>query len=499
LKILAVCSSVLFTALAAHAQDSFADSVVSYVPGTGINSSYENSTAALGAPDSAAAITAPAFGNTNVVGIGDGGELTLEFDSPITNDPSEHADGMDFTIFGNQFFTLSGAEITGIYDHAGLTVWVSQNDSAFYQLVAPDGLPHGADDLFPTQGSGNPFLPVSPSFTLSSFTGHTSAYALSLYDGSAGGSSYSISWAEDASGDAVDLSSISYVRVEGSEGYGYIDAVSRVETVPEPSCAGLLIGVAAIGWLVARFRTGGRKRIARLSVSPRVMQVLAILFLAGHTMVRADTSYLLIQGPFGSGGAEETFQWRVNYQAGLLVDGEDLLTAVFGPTALDGSYMDEYGGTYPYLTASSGGQAMGAIDFYGSPFVISFTLNSTTVAQDPSYSPGWNYYVAGGGDNGGAGYASDGTWDYSNDGLDSRTLADGSFDAWVFGSTDNLPMIDGQANAPTAADFASATVVNIVPEPSTTGLLVLAAVGIVAACGWWISRRQPSLPPAAKA
>jgi len=207
LKILAVCSSVLFTALAAHAQDSFADSVVSYVPGTGINSSYENSTAALGAPDSAAAITAPAFGNTNVVGIGDGGELTLEFDSPITNDPSEHADGMDFTIFGNQFFTLSGAEITGIYDHAGLTVWVSQNDSTFYQLVAPDGLPHGADDLFPTQGSGNPFLPVSPSFTLSSFTGHTSAYALSLYDGSAGGSSYSISWAEDASGDAVDLSS----------------------------------------------------------------------------------------------------------------------------------------------------------------------------------------------------------------------------------------------------------------------------------------------------
>jgi hypothetical protein len=229
------------------AQDSYADSVVSYTPGTGISSSYTNSSAALGAPSLTASLTAPAFGNTNIVGVGLGGELTLAFNLPLINDPADHASGMDFTIFGNQFFTLSGTNISGIYDHPGLTVWVSQDDTNFYQLVAPDGLPHGADDLYPTQGSGNPLLPVSSSLSLTNFVGQTSAQALALYNGSAGGDSYSISWAQDSLSNAVDLSSISYLMIKGTSGYGYIDGISRVESVPEPSAIVLFfLGLGAL-------------------------------------------------------------------------------------------------------------------------------------------------------------------------------------------------------------------------------------------------------------
>jgi hypothetical protein len=247
LKIAIVCGLILAAVGSSRADDPFADTVVSYVPGTGENTAYEDSAAALGAPSSGAAITAPAYSDTQLVGIGNGGELTVEFDSPIVNDPSGHADGMDFTIFGNEFFVLGSGGITGIYNHPGLTVWVSADNITYYQLDAPTG----ADDLYPTEGSGDPGLPVNPAFTLSSFVGLTATQALALYNGSAGGASYSISWAENAEGDPVDLPSISYIKVEGSGGYGYVDAFARVEDVPEPGAAGLVV---AAGMIVTVFR-----------------------------------------------------------------------------------------------------------------------------------------------------------------------------------------------------------------------------------------------------
>jgi MYXO-CTERM domain-containing protein len=250
-----MCGLLLAAAAAAsRADDPYADTVVSYVPGTGQSTSYENSSAALGAPDSAATITAPAFGNTNIVGIGNGGELTVEFNSPILNDPADHAEGLDFTIFGNEFFVNGSNGISSVYDHPGLSVWVSEDNITYYQLAAPQG----ADDSFPTEASGDPGLPVSTSLSLSSFTGLTVAQALGAYDGSAGGSSYSISWAEDAEGASVDLPSISYIKVEGTGGYGYVDAFARVESVPEPAAGVLaLLGAAALALHARRRRADG--------------------------------------------------------------------------------------------------------------------------------------------------------------------------------------------------------------------------------------------------
>jgi len=238
-----LCGLMLAAVASSCADDPFADSVVSYVPGTGENTSFENSSAALGAPTSGATITAPAFSNSQIVGVGNGGELTVEFDTPILSDSSSHADGMDFTIFGNDFFTLESGGVSGTFDHPGLTVWVSQDNVTYYQLAAP----YGADDSFPTEGAGNPALPVNPSLTLSSFIGLSGSQALSLYNSSAGGASYSIAWAETSDGAPVDLPSVSYVKVEGSGGFGYVDAFARVESIPEPGECFLLIG--ALGFL----------------------------------------------------------------------------------------------------------------------------------------------------------------------------------------------------------------------------------------------------------
>jgi hypothetical protein len=251
LKRAIVCGLVLAAVASSRADDPFADSVISYVSGTGQNTAYERSSAALGAPTSGATITAPAFSNSQIVGIGNGGELTVEFDTPILNDPPDQMDGMAFTVFGNDFFVQGSQGISSTFDHPGLSVWVSEDNVTYYELAAP----YGADDSFPTEGSGNPALPVSSSLTLSSFVGVSSAQALDLYDGSAGGASFSLSWAEDSEGDPVDLPSISYIKVEGSGGFGYVDAFARVEAIPEPGeCAFAALGIA--GAALARRRRG---------------------------------------------------------------------------------------------------------------------------------------------------------------------------------------------------------------------------------------------------
>ena len=253
MKAAAICCGLILAAVvSSRADDPYADTVVSYTPGTGLNTSFENSGAALGAPTGSATITSPAFSNTSIAGVGNGGELTLAFNTPILDDPAGHADGMDFTIFGNEFFILGSKGISGVFNHTGLTVWVSQDNINYYELNSPVG----ADDLFPSEGSGDAGLPVSPALSLSSFVGLSGSQALSLYNGSAGGASYSISWAEDASGDPVNLPSVSYVRIEGSGGFGYVDSIARVESVPEPGIAMLFLSGFGIWMACQRKRRG---------------------------------------------------------------------------------------------------------------------------------------------------------------------------------------------------------------------------------------------------
>jgi len=222
---------------------------------------------------------------------------------------------------------------------------------------------------------------------------------------------------------------------------------------------------------------------------------LVVVFVAASSGLRADTSYLLIQGPFGLSGTSATFKWQVNYQSGMLVTGQDLLGAVFGSPTLNGTYTDAFSSTYNYYKAGNSTQGAGYIDFgttntFNQPFLVSLTLDSTTVAQDPSYSPGYNYYVAGGGS--AQTYPNAGAWTYSGDGTITRTLVNGSFDAWVFGNTFPSATIAGTANTPTTVNFASATVIDVVPEPTGVALLLLSAGGLCA-----FSKRRRCLAPRA--
>lgn len=214
----------------------------------------------------------------------------------------------------------------------------------------------------------------------------------------------------------------------------------------------------------------------------KLLVIIAAFAAAAH--LRADTSYLLIQGPFGLLNSELTFKWQVNYQAGSLLSGQDLLNAVFGTPSLNGSYADAFEGVYDYYNAGNSTQGVGYYDYdpapnqFTSPFLVSITLGSKTVVQALDYSISWNYSVAGGGSNFGNGYANNGVWAESQDGSATRTLVNGSFDSWGFGPYPTT--INGAANSPTAANFSGATVINVVPEPASVALLFIGAAGLFA-------------------
>src|SRR5882762_11561021 len=117
MKTAVLCGLFLAASAAVSRADGlYADFVVSY-SGTNVSASFQNSSAALGAPLGSSTITAPPFRGADIVGIGNGGQLTLGFNTPILNDPADHAFGLDFTIFGNEFFVNGSGGFTGEFDH----------------------------------------------------------------------------------------------------------------------------------------------------------------------------------------------------------------------------------------------------------------------------------------------------------------------------------------------------------------------------------------------
>src|SRR5262245_44936227 len=106
--------SALFVPSLASAQ--FADAVVSYTSGTGFQPGYNTPTSALGEPSR---ITPGTFGgpvdpfnsaylSSQLVSLGIGGSLTVQFNSPILNNPANPF-GLDFNIFGNAGFIVTNA------------------------------------------------------------------------------------------------------------------------------------------------------------------------------------------------------------------------------------------------------------------------------------------------------------------------------------------------------------------------------------------------------
>jgi hypothetical protein len=224
----------------------FAESVLSYNAGTGAAPGYNNISTVLGEPSR---VTPGQFGGPvdpfnsaylpeQLLSIGTGGSLTVQFASPILNS-EQNPFGLDFTIFGNAGFVITNGDFTGggitdgsLYGaNPGETrVSVSADNITYYQLspsVAPT-----VDKYFPTDGSGDFSIPINPVLAASSFAGKDLSGTRELYGGSAGGASFDLAWARDSGGNPVDLASARFVRVEVLSGVAEIDGFSAV---PEPA------------------------------------------------------------------------------------------------------------------------------------------------------------------------------------------------------------------------------------------------------------------------
>jgi hypothetical protein len=250
-----VLAGLFLVPVITHAQ--FASEVISYNPGTGFSSNFTNSSAALGAPASGSSITpfAPPFSTSQLVSIGAGGSLTLQFNTPIVNNPANPF-GIDLMIFGNSFFVVtSGSGSSAVTSGAIFTstistrVEVSADGSSWFTL--DPALAPNVGTLFPTDGTGSPFVPVNPALTSADFNGLNLSGIRSFYNGSAGGAGFDLSWARDGDGTSVDLQSASFLRIDVLSGRTQIDAVS---VVPEPSSLTLGVISGALTCLIYRQR-----------------------------------------------------------------------------------------------------------------------------------------------------------------------------------------------------------------------------------------------------
>lgn len=247
-KCLLALASLLVAAACAHAQ--YANAVLSYDTGTGFASGYTVTSSALGAPALGSSVDpmTPPFAKTQLISIGAGGQITLQLDTPITNDLS-HPFGSDFIIFANSFFVASGGSgqnkttSGSLFFHAATTSIQVSLDATTWFTLNPSLAP-APGQWFPSYGGGNPLIPVDPSLTTTNYAGQTLGQIETLYAGSAGGTGYDLAWAQDGNANNANLTSASYVRIQVQSGVVDMDAIS---VVPEPSALFLVsLGVLSL-------------------------------------------------------------------------------------------------------------------------------------------------------------------------------------------------------------------------------------------------------------
>ncbi len=186
-------------------------------------------------------------GAPTLVGLGQSGQITVEFTLPLRNDPRNWY-GRDFIVYGNAFVAVSqpvtwNANLNNISIMAGPD-WVEPMAVS----VSPDGLQwytyavtnmSGADGYWPTAafqwdynlsqlGTNSRWdKPVPPALTRPEITGMTIAQAVAAFQGSGGGTSFDLA--------ETGFSFVRFVRISGTG--GEVDAVSRVSPAPLPTSA----------------------------------------------------------------------------------------------------------------------------------------------------------------------------------------------------------------------------------------------------------------------
>jgi len=246
---------------------SFADAVVDYDSGVdfaveyGSGLGYTLPESALGSPNLNTGFGElhpfnPPFSRQDLVSIGEGGHLTVQFDSPLINRIDSYF-GMDFIIYGSTGF-IDVDYPQGISDNFGsifsqnpgqTEVSVSPDNITFYRL--DPALAPTVDGYYPTDGQGQFGQPMDPSLDPADFANLTLDQIRALYDGAAGGTAFDLAWALDGTGQPVHLDAVSYVRIDVLSGRSEIDAMAMV--VPEPGPISLWAVASILGLIWGRF------------------------------------------------------------------------------------------------------------------------------------------------------------------------------------------------------------------------------------------------------
>jgi hypothetical protein len=249
----------------ASAVDPWADSVVSYAPGSGPAPGLTLAASALGEParfspnsnpEWAAVVSpfSPAYLPEHIVSLGTGGALVVAFAEPVLNDVANPF-GIDLLVFGNAGMQdpswPAGVTNGQMFGSGRGAIEVSADGNAWFTL------PVLADAMYPTVGYSdvtNGYAnapggvlsdftrPVDPLFSVTA--GMTMADILAGYAGSGGGAGVDIG--------AVGLASVSFVRITnptGAFGTVEIDGLADVTPVPSPATLGgvAMFALVALG------------------------------------------------------------------------------------------------------------------------------------------------------------------------------------------------------------------------------------------------------------
>jgi len=218
----------LLAAILPSAHARAADSVVSYDPGTTPAVGYTDPSTVLGMPErdtgemifpGVVSPFNPPWLTTEIVSIGAGGQLTVQFDSPIVDDPS-HPYGIDFIVYGNTFMVDAGGEACGtpcVLSSEGGVIEVSSDGVTWVTIpdVEADGFapPLGYRDAtayqeLPGRVPTDPTLPIDPDLLPMDFDGADLPTIDGLYYGAMGGAGVDLA--------DVDLAMITQVRIVNS-------------------------------------------------------------------------------------------------------------------------------------------------------------------------------------------------------------------------------------------------------------------------------------------
>jgi hypothetical protein len=236
----------------------------------------------------------------------------------------------------------------------------------------------------------------------------------------------------------------------------------------------------------------------------------AVAFLTAvpHSL-EAASSYFMVQGPLGGGGAYETYKFRVEYTGVLSIPGFSASEQNSGHTMLAALF-----GTGTYQASGTYSNSLGTVK------IPSSFMNSFQMAGGPEVGAGiyptgpqWGYFVAGGsyvnefpGMPTTSGDYDSSAWTSSYTGVNGRYLEDGSIDAWSHAVMTDTGIDDDWGDVmiftppvgvlPTLADFSgsgytetkvsanglsySVYLITAVPEPGRMLLCLLGVTAVIA-------------------